>query len=311
MHDRTQPDLAPGVGVVELAIVNAYLLGEAGAGDRGWILVDAGLAGSAGAIARAAADRFGAAARPNAIVLTHAHFDHVGALRALARRWGAPVFAHPLELGYLEGRSDYPPPDPSVGGGLMASLSFAFPRRGMKLDAQVRPLPADGTLPGLDGWRWLPTPGHAPGHVSLFREADRTLIAGDAVVTTRQESARAALGRPVELHGPPAYFTPDWESARESARLLASLEPELLLTGHGRPMRGPGMRRALHALAEDFDARHVPRRGRYVGRPARFDATGAVQSVPPPTRVAALPIVGAILAGTAAALALRARRQRA
>ena len=41
----------------------------------------------------------------------------------------------------------------------------------------------------MPGWRWVHTPGHTAGHVSLFRDADRTLIAGDAFVTTKQESA--------------------------------------------------------------------------------------------------------------------------
>jgi glyoxylase-like metal-dependent hydrolase (beta-lactamase superfamily II) len=69
------------------------------------------------------------------------------------------------------------------------------------------------------------------------------------------------------VHRPPAYFTPDWASARASVQRLAALEPELAATGHGPPMRGPEMRRQLQALARDFDRVAVPRHGRYVGRP--------------------------------------------
>ena len=90
------------------------------------------------------------------------------------------------------------------------------------------------------------------------------LIAGDAFITTRQESAYAALTQEPEMHGPPAYFTPDWVSARESVVKLAALEPELVVTGHGRAMRGPAMREALHTLARDFDRVAVPEHGRYV-----------------------------------------------
>ena len=52
----------------------------------------------------------------------------------------------------------------------------------------------------------------------------------------------------VEVHGPPMYFTTDWDSARESVRRLSALSPELVLTGHGRPLQGEAMRTALAAL---------------------------------------------------------------
>ena len=60
-------------------------------------------------------------------LLTHGHFDHVGALGELAGGWKAPVYAHLLEMPYLAGAASYPPPDPTVGGGLTALLSPLFP----------------------------------------------------------------------------------------------------------------------------------------------------------------------------------------
>ena len=132
------------------------------------------------------------------------------------------------------------------------------------MSAWLHPLPDDGTVPGMPGWRWIHTPGHTEGHISLWRESDRAIIAGDAFITTNQESAYAvALQRP-EVHGPPMYFTPDWTSARESVRRLAALEPELAVTGHGRALAGAGMRQALNTLARDFDRVAVPEQGRYV-----------------------------------------------
>src|SRR6185312_1226251 len=99
------------------------------------------------------------------------------------------------------------------------------------LGHKVKSLPEDKTVPGLHGWRWIFTPGHTPGHVSLFRDADRTLIAGDAIVTTQQESAYAVISQRRELHGPPMYFTPDWTSAAKSVAALAQLEPEIVASG--------------------------------------------------------------------------------
>ena len=98
----------------------------------------------------------------------------------------------------------------------------------------------------------------------MWRESDRTLIAGDAFITTNQESAYSVLVQRPELHGPPQYYTPDWDRARDSVQHLAQLKPALVITGHGPPMRGPRMQSALDLLARDFDRIAVPEHGRYV-----------------------------------------------
>src|SRR3954451_21239862 len=121
----------------------------------------------------------------------------------------------------------------------MSFLSRLYPRGPFHLGHRVHRLPEDGPVPGMVGWRWVATPGHSPGHVSLFRDADRTLIAGDAFVTVRQESAfDAVLWLHPAVHAPPAYFTSDWAGARTSVEALAALRPQTAVTGHGPALSG-------------------------------------------------------------------------
>jgi glyoxylase-like metal-dependent hydrolase (beta-lactamase superfamily II) len=274
-------EVASDVACLELPMVNVCFVGDCSAGDRGWVLVDTGMPTSGHAIVREAKRRFGPDARPSAIVLTHGHADHSGSARSLAELWDVPVFAHRLEAPYLTGLSAYPPADPTVGGGAMARVVSRFlPRGPFDLGSRFHRLNEDGSLPGMEGWRWIHTPGHTPGHVSLFRDEDRVLIAGDAFVTMRQESLISVLTRRQEVSRPPAYFTPDWESARQSIHELAHLDPVIAATGHGIPMFGIQLHSELESLARYFDD-EIPSHGRYVNQPALADERGVVR-VPPP-----------------------------
>lgn len=303
---RPEP-VADGVYRLRTLMVNVYLVADRD--SRSWVLVDTGIRGYTGAIRRAAARLFGAP--PAAILLTHGHFDHIGGLPALACDWGVPVYAHPLELPYLTGRSPYPPPDPTVGGGTQSWMSPLYPRGPVDLSGLVHMLPENGAVPGLAQWQWIRTDGHSAGHVSFFRESDRTLIAGDAVVTTRQESTIDVLLQRECVSRPPAYFTPDWEAARRSVEALAVLDPEVLATGHGRVLHGPLMRAELRSLADHFEAA-MPSSGRYVPYPAIADERGVVH-VPPrvgwsPEQTAIAVCIGA--AAAAAAWTVVRRRTR-
>ena len=73
----------------------------------------------------------------------------------------------------------------------MPLLAPLFPRRPIDVSRWLQRLPEDGSVPQMHGWRWIHTPGHTPGHISFWRERDRTIIAGDAFITTNQESAYA------------------------------------------------------------------------------------------------------------------------
>lgn len=269
-------EVAPGVWGLKIIFVNVYMISE---GDQ-WVLIDAGLKGFAGKIIKLAEDLFGVNTPPAAIILTHGHFDHRGAIDELLQKWNVPVYAHSFELPFLNGRSSYPPPDPNVGGGLMSLLSVFYPRQPINLGSRLQALADDGSVPFLPGWRYIFTPGHTPGHISLFRTNDKVLIAGDAFVTTKQESAIATLASIEILSGPPKYFTPDWIAAKDSVIKLNDLEPNVAATGHGKPMSGSLLRQELDYLATHFDEVAVPSFGRYVKERGIISKSGQ-QFIPP------------------------------
>lgn len=266
-------EIAPGIARLPVSIANAYFVGEPGGN---WFLVDTGTPGKFSGIVRAAAKRYGEDARPEFIVLTHGHFDHAGSALDLAEAWHVPIYAHRLEQPYLTGVSPYPPKDPTVGGA-MAFLSRFFPVKSVRLQPHLRELPENGEVPGHPEWQWIFTPGHAPGHVSLYNSSLHLLLAGDAFTTVDVDSAIQLVMQQPRISRPPAPFTCDWEAARESVRSLAKLEPAIVGCGHGKPMSGSEVAIELQDLAANFP---MPDHGRYVPEPAQTDEQG-IRYVPP------------------------------
>ncbi len=260
-HDQVTPleTIAPSVAGLRIIFVNVFAVTHR---DGSWTLIDAALPYSESMIRGWVEKHF--PTPPSAILLTHGHFDHVSAAGALAEHWNVPIYAHPLEFPYLTGQKEYPAPNVGAGGGLMTLLSPLYPRGPVDLGNRLRPLPVaiagPVALDEMPDWQILHTPGHTPGHVSFFRPEDATLIVGDAFCTTKAESFfEAALAQQTELHGPPAYFTSDWNQARNSVQLLAALGPTVVAPGHGRPLSGTDVPAALRKLAAEFDQIAVPK----------------------------------------------------
>jgi glyoxylase-like metal-dependent hydrolase (beta-lactamase superfamily II) len=244
-------------------IVNLVVYGDPSESNQ-FVLIDVGMPKSAPEIKEMIKERFGENAVPKAIILTHGHFDHVGSLVELLEDWKVPVYAHEQELPYLTGEKDYPPGDPGVDSGLVAKMSPMFPNHGINVGSSIQPLPQDGSVPEMPGWKWIHTPGHTPGQVALFREQDRTLIAADAFVTVKQESLFQVLTQTKEISGPPRYFTTDWQAAFESVKKIEVLKPKVAVTGHGLPMSGKDLADGLQYLVQNFKEVAMPEHSRYV-----------------------------------------------
>ena len=270
-------EIAAGVHTIEvgrgITRSNVYFV-RAGSS---WLLIDTGSANCGQQIQEAAHCLFGARAAPEAILLTHDHPDHAGSTRELAQRWGCPVYLHPDELplatvdepaffstygAYTTSSGRWTPPP--LDRWIVLPVMHLVPRRrraailsDTSFRDAARALDPSAGVPGLPDWRCIPTPGHTPGHVAFFRPADRVLIAGDSVVTVDLNSPRAFLqwarrrSEP-RLCGPPWYTTWSWRSAEESVALVERLDPLVVASGHGLPMRGAGVAQQLHALADRY-----------------------------------------------------------
>ena len=286
-------------GVHQLRIkrfVNVYFVETGTPGE--WVLLDTGLPGSDKEIIAAADKLFYPGTRPEAIILTHGHLDHMGSAKELAAHWNVPVIAHPLELPYVTAQALYPPSDPTVGGSL-AFMSRFFPKQLPNLTDVVEALPLGGEHPPyLAQWRWLHVPGHAPGQLAFFREADRTLIGGDAFATTNHESLAAVLLGIPEISVAGSPFNYDWAQCRQSVQTLADLHPAAIGCGHGPVIKGPAAAAGLRKLADNYQ---LPAQGRYLAEAARTDASGVEHLPPKPVdklpRQAAAIGAGLLLAG--------------
>ena len=205
--------VADGIDTVEgLRVGNAYLV----RGAEGLLLVDSGTPGSAKRIL-ASIEQIGVKRSDlRYIVLTHWHPDHMGSAAELRRLTGARVAIHELDAPVLAGRVR-----PAKGRRMMGLLLRIF---------RVAPLVADVTLRSGDvigGLEVIHVPGHTAGSIAM-RRADGVLLTGDALLGDRH-------GR---LRQPDPGLSLDPDQASASAAALRSLEPRLLLPGHGAPVRG-------------------------------------------------------------------------
>ena len=203
------------IQLTRLRFVNAYLVRE----EDGFTLVDTTTGGAADALI-AAAGRTGGEIRR--IALTHGHGDHVGSLDALKGRLGDSVQVLMPEL------------DARIHAGEKVTegkLPGAWPKLETVPDVRL----VDGERVG--SLEVVLTPGHTPGHVAFIDTRDGVLIAGD----TFTAYGRLAVASHFYLRFPFAAMA-SWDKAKvlESATHLRSLDPAVLVVGHGPAVRDPG-----------------------------------------------------------------------
>lgn len=190
--------------------INTYLVED--------VLIDAGAKFDRRKILRQLEGR-----KLSAHALTHVHPDHQGASKAVCERFGVPFWVPEADVPAAEDARLIPERQPDR---LMNKINYRlYAGPGHPVDRVLR----EGDE--VAGFTVLETPGHSIGHVSFWRESDRVLICGDVLTNMDTTTGRSGL------HEPKAYYTPDPETNRRSAKRLGQLEPALVVFGHGAPLR--------------------------------------------------------------------------
>ena len=210
-------EIAPNVHLVPGIIANPYIIVDA----DGLTLIDAGLPGSQKKILQYISERGYSAQNIVRIILTHSDLDHFGGAAAIKRASGARVFASAIEADAISKgvASRQIRPRASARRVFMSVVRLFFKPEPVHVDQIV----AEGqTLPALGGLLVLETPGHTPGHISLFSPSTGVLFVGDSIVS---HDGTLVPSLPAN--------TWDAEKAAASVRKQAALHPRLVCSGHG------------------------------------------------------------------------------
>jgi glyoxylase-like metal-dependent hydrolase (beta-lactamase superfamily II) len=187
--------------------------------QEGAALVDVGLPGHAETIGAALADSGIGVRDLRRIIFTHQDLDHIGSGAALVRHGGARVFAHAADAPYIEGEQRPLKVTPQMLERRPQMREVLERLEPVRVDEHLE----DGERLDLAGGiRVIYTPGHTPGHLSLYLERPKVLVAGDAL--TAEEG---------HLNGPNPSVTLDMGEAVQSVRRLAELDVETIVCYHG------------------------------------------------------------------------------
>ncbi|MBS4172839.1 MBL fold metallo-hydrolase [Bacillus sp. FJAT-49736] len=219
--------VAQNVEMVELNIqgfhLNLTLLWD----EEMAILVDTGMPGQLSSIQAAMENTGVPFEKLKAIILTHQDIDHIGSLPEILQAcdWKIDVYAHELDKPYIEGSKHLIKADPDKIS-KEAWDSFPEPMKALYLNppkAKVDHVLEDGqVLPYCGGIEVIFTPGHTPGHISLYLQESKTLITGDAMVISNGN-----------LQGPVQRNTPDMETALQSLGKFVDYDIESVICYHG------------------------------------------------------------------------------
>ncbi|MGO4546360.1 MBL fold metallo-hydrolase [Paenibacillus sp. 2TAB23] len=183
------------------------------------------------------------------LIVTHHDMDHIGSLAALKRTYPhIEIIAHELEAPYIEGTKKLLRLEQAESTfNALSDDAKPYAEQFIRFLQSIEPAAVDRTvssgerLPCCDGIEIIHTPGHMPGHISLYLTASKTLIAGDAVVI---EEGKLAIANP--------QYTLDMGEAIRSVQRLLDYDMEQIICYHGGLFDGD-VQQALHQLIHTYN----------------------------------------------------------
>lgn len=214
--------MAPTVHQIKNGFVNIYLIIE----PQGLTLIDSGTNSGFKAVTRTLANLGRNPSEIKHIVITHSDADHVGSAAALKAATGARLYASQIEADAVA-RGEL---SREARGGAFAQFAFGIisrlnPIRPAQIDQIVA---EDDELPILGGLRIVSTPGHTPGHISLYAPEHRVLFAGDSL---------NAFGGKLSFSDGPVTW--NYEIGTHSVDKQAQLGAQTVFCGHGLAVHNP------------------------------------------------------------------------
>jgi glyoxylase-like metal-dependent hydrolase (beta-lactamase superfamily II) len=216
-------EIAPGVHALRLLSVYAFLISE-----PRMTLIDTGLIGSGRSVHRYVKGIGRSMDELDQIICTHAHPDHIGAVRELAADREVEVLMHPADLAGLSVRLR-----DAVANRNRGQLIAYFTRH----PGEATPIEDGQLLPMLGGLEVVHTPGHTPGSVCLYARQLKLLFTGDVLQVIRGKVTFAS-----------SVFSEDLPLARASVARMAELDVETIAFSHYPPWR-EGANEVLRNLA--------------------------------------------------------------